>query len=73
MTEVVTVAEIHHKDFALDIVALFAGQVDNYEERLAESVSYARDAGCTWKQIANRLGITRQAAEKRYAKLVSGE
>ena len=37
-------------------------------ERLeALQVSNARDQGWTWEQIAQRLGVTRQAVHKKYA------
>lgn len=33
---------------------------------VAAAVTRARSAGCTWAQIAGRLGVTRQAAQQRY-------
>jgi predicted DNA-binding protein (UPF0251 family) len=37
-------------------------------ERLeALQVSNARDQGWTWEQIAQRMGVTRQAVHKKYA------
>ena len=33
---------------------------------LAAAVTRARSRGCTWTQIAGRLGVTRQAAQQRY-------
>lgn len=33
---------------------------------LAAAVTRARSRGCTWTQIAGRLGVTRQAAWQRY-------
>jgi hypothetical protein len=37
---------------------------------LAAAVASARDAGCSWSAIAQVLGVTRQAAHKRYAPLI---
>lgn len=34
--------------------------------RLQEGVASAREAGATWEQIAGELGVTRQAASKRF-------
>ncbi len=33
---------------------------------LSAAVTRARSRGCTWAQIAGRLGVTRQAAQQRY-------
>ena len=35
---------------------------------LAAAVTRARSRGCTWTQIAGRLGITRQAAQQRFSR-----
>ena len=42
---------------------LAAGQASR---DLDAAVTRARSAGCTWTQIAGRLGVTRQAAAQRY-------
>ncbi len=50
----------------LDWVAqscLAAGQASR---DLDAAVTRARSAGCSWAQIAGRLGVTRQAAAQRY-------
>lgn len=36
------------------------------EQRVHTAVLRARDAGASWPQIAEALGVTRQAARKRY-------
>lgn len=37
------------------------------DEHVARAVAAAREAGHTWGEIAQRLGVTRQAAHARYA------
>jgi hypothetical protein len=38
---------------------------------LSAAVTRARSRGCTWAQIAGRLGVTRQAAQQRYRTLAT--
>jgi hypothetical protein len=38
------------------------------ERDLAEAVEEARRAGLTWRQIAETMGITSQAAQQRYGR-----
>jgi DNA-directed RNA polymerase specialized sigma24 family protein len=40
------------------------------EQRLVDAIAAARLAGHSWAEIAQRLGVTRQAAHERYARLV---
>jgi hypothetical protein len=40
------------------------------ERRQLDDVRKARAAGCTWEQIGSVLGVTNQAAHKRFAHLV---
>lgn len=42
---------------------------DAADELLAQRVMQARDAGMSWTKVGELLGITRQAATKRYAKV----
>jgi hypothetical protein len=37
------------------------------EERVGEALRRARDAGASWAQLGDALGITRQAAQQRFA------
>ena len=61
---------------ALDVLdwvaeaALAAGQA--YRD-LAAAVTRARARGCTWAQIAGRLGVTRQAAQQRYGSAATAQ
>jgi hypothetical protein len=50
----------------LDWVAEAAQAAGQAGRRLAAAVTRARSAGCTWAQIAARLGVTRRAAQQRY-------
>lgn len=38
------------------------------DQRLAQAVMDARDAGATWTSLARALGVSPQAVQKRYAK-----
>lgn len=42
---------------------------DAADELLAQRVMQARNAGMSWTKVGELLGITRQAATKRYAKV----
>lgn len=50
----------------LDWVADAALAASQAGRHLAAAVTRARSRGCTWAQIAGRLGVTRQAAAQRY-------
>jgi hypothetical protein len=50
-----------------DRVAVGADERAAAEQRLLDAMAAARAAGHTWGDIANRLGVTRQAAHARYA------
>lgn len=47
------------------LAAALAGAVEA-EEHLVAAVDAARDAGATWADIGEALGISRQAAHKRF-------
>lgn len=42
-------------------------QRDHFDREIATRVREAREAGLSWEQIGSALGITRQAAHKRFA------
>jgi len=48
---------------ALEISRPFASALDTYEEQL---VREARNQGCTWGEIGQALGVTRQGARKQF-------
>jgi hypothetical protein len=48
-----------------------AAELSEVEGHVAEAVQGARDAGASWAEVGDALGITRQAAQQRYAKLGS--
>ena len=50
-------------DDALRAITIFRGELDRLER---DAVACARVAGASWSTIADALGITRQAAQKRH-------
>jgi len=50
----------------LDWVAAAALAAGRASRDLSAAVTRARSRGCTWVQIAGRIGVTRQAAQQRY-------
>lgn len=55
-----------HHTHTLALLASLADQRAEVEDALSESVTRARLNGYSWAQIAGALGVTRQAAQKRY-------
>ena len=51
-----------------DMRADLDGQRAELDERLAQQVRAARVAGRTWPEIAVMLGVTKQAAHRKYAR-----
>lgn len=47
-------------------LAQLATQRAELDHRIAARVAQAREAGRTWEQIGAALGVTKQAAQKRY-------
>ena len=52
-----------------DMRAGLDGQRADLDERLVQQVRAARAAGRTWPEIAVMLGVTKQAAHRKYARL----
>src|SRR5690606_22681013 len=52
----------------LDLVSIAARAERQTEELLRSSVAAARSAGQSWEAIGARLGISRQAAQKRFGR-----
>lgn len=55
----------------LKAIAQFAAQRDLLEDALIEAVRVARQSGRSWSEIGAMLGVSKQAAQKKYAKLAS--
>lgn len=55
----------------LKAIAQFAARRDRVESALTEAVRAARRHGKTWSQIGTMLGVAKQAAQRKYAKLAS--
>lgn len=62
-----------NRDEALDGVRAAAAQVEFAEAALGESVLRARAAGHTWQEVGDVLGVSRQAAFKRFGRPVDPE
>jgi hypothetical protein len=70
------VAAVEETDGALDRVSAAAVVKDQIEalgdELLDHFVKEAREQGCSWTQIGEALGVTRQAAQQRHGGLLVG-
>jgi hypothetical protein len=69
------VAAVEETDGALERVSAAAALQDEIEalgdELLDHFVKEARDQGCSWTQIGEALGVTRQAAQQRHGGLIA--
>lgn len=52
----------------LSLVRAARGVQDQADDLLTTAVHQARESGCTWQEIGDVLGVTRQAAFQRYGK-----
>ena len=52
-------------------IAQYAARRDRLETALADAVRVARSNGRSWSQIGTMLGVSKQAAQRNYSKLVS--
>ena len=59
----------HWRAFATDdpAVTMFVGPSQTGHAQLTASVVAARHAGRSWSEIATMLGVSKQAAQRRYA------
>ena len=55
---------------ALDEVKRHADERGRYDDIELDVLTRTRDRGATWQQIAETLGVTEQAAQQRYQRLV---
>ncbi len=56
---------------ALRVIAELAEQRDGVDAALVEAVRAARAAHRSWSEIGAMLGVSKQAAQRKYSKLVS--
>ena len=56
---------------ALRVIAELAEQRDGVDAALVEAVRSARAANRSWSEIGAMLGVSKQAAQRKYSKLVS--
>jgi predicted ATP-dependent protease len=56
---------------ALKAIAEFADRRERLEASLTEAVRTARHAGRSWSEIGTMLGVSKQAAQRKYSKLAS--
>jgi ribosomal protein S20 len=54
-------------DSDVDALADMAGLASELDEMISRAVAGLRRAGYSWAEIAARLGVTRQAAQQRWA------
>jgi hypothetical protein len=55
----------------LKAIAQYAARRDRLETALADAVRVARSNGRSWSEIGTMLGVTKQAAQRKYSKLAS--
>ncbi len=56
---------------ALKAIAEFADRRERLEVALADAVRTARHTGRSWNEIGTMLGVSKQAAQRKYSKLAS--
>ena len=55
----------------LKAIAQYAARRDRLETALAHAVRVARSNGRSWSEIGTMLGVSKQAAQRKYSKLAS--
>ncbi len=55
----------------LKVIAQYAARRDRLETALANAVRVARSNGRSWSEIGTMLGVSKQAAQRKYSKLAS--
>jgi hypothetical protein len=53
----------------LKVIAQYAARRDRLDTALTDAVRAARRNGRSWSEIGTMLGVTKQAAQRKYAKL----
>jgi hypothetical protein len=62
---------VHADTEALRMIAELAEQRDGVDAAIIEAVRSARAAHRSWSEIGAMLGVSKQAAQRKYSKLVS--
>lgn len=62
--------ELYNKELHLDDIAKVVETQARLEDTLYAHVRLARKSGASWQEIADQLGVTRQAAHTRWSKRV---
>ena len=55
----------------LKAIGQYAARRDRLETALADAVRVARSNGRSWSEIGTMLGVSKQAAQRKYSKLAS--
>ena len=56
---------------SLKAIAVYAERLDRLEAGLTDAVRQARRDGRSWSAIGTMLGVSKQAAQRKYSKLAS--
>lgn len=62
----------HDPSSYLDLIDLTARSAEEIAQLLQLSVTSARQAGLSWERIGQQLGMSRQAAQQRFGRVVDG-
>lgn len=60
----------NNREYHLEQLGLVRETLGSVEASLFAHVKQAKRGGATWQEIADKLGVTRQAAHTRWAKKV---
>jgi hypothetical protein len=56
----------------LQVIAAFATERADLEREITAAIKEARQAQHSWSEIGAMLGVSKQAAQRKYAKVVEG-
>ena len=62
----------HESDSYLDLIELTSRSAEEIAQLLHSAVISARQAGVSWERIGQRLGMSRQAAQQRFGRVLDG-
>lgn len=62
-----SVEELAWREVTLQTCYFYAKQVRRSESELSRAVNAARQSGCSWSEIAVTIGVSHQAAIKRFS------